>query len=520
MDRTFLQGFAGMEQIEKALLTLNYRLTSRALNLWKGNESLAPHHNAYDGFYDILDPATIKGLQASGTGSMHRRRIFHALLGHYLQFRISPYENELFTLIKGSAAIVDGEKIYFKDILSWCQKRSDVAKRRLVEKESSSLCKFLKPFSLGVWEFLLELLDDEFGYKDYLEYCSDKKLVDYEAYVPKVEAILRQTDTLYFEAMEAWAQTSLGISLCELNRFDAIYMLGLGEFDHLFPDQYLLSDHLDFFDQWGIQVKNIPGLCLDMSHSPRKGAQAMSFALRIPDEIHLVMNPQGGWIDLETLFHEMGHVLSNALTSPELPSAEKDFFTSNTLSETYAFLLQNMCFSPLFLERHLGLSSKEIEQISFYKALKDLSVFRRYVSKFLAEYQMFKKNEIANGEIYSRLMEKNTGFSYRPETHLFDLVPEFYALDYVVSWLAEATMENTLAQSLGHDWMFKPEAGKTLKDWWRCGNRYELDEFFAVNGIGSIDSKDIVDRWRSKIGKKGNANCSPANDNVVVSRSV
>jgi hypothetical protein len=257
-----------------------------------------------------------------------------------------------------------------------------------------------------------------------------------------------------------------------------------------------------------------------MSHSPRKGAQAMSFALRIPDEIHLVMNPQGGWIDLETLFHEMGHVLSNALTSPELSSAEKDFFTSNTLSETYAFLLQNMCFSPFFLERHLGLSSKEIEQISFYKALKDLSVFRRYVSKFLAEYQMFKKNEIANGEIYSRLMEKHTGFSYRPETHLFDLVPEFYALDYVVSWLAEATMENTLAQSLGHDWMFKPEAGKTLKDWWRCGNRYELDEFFAVNGIGSIDSKDILDRWRSKIGKKGNANCSPANDNVVVSRSV
>ncbi len=510
-----------MEQIEKALLTLNYRLTSRALNLWKGDESRASHHKTYDGFYDILDPATIKGLHDSGAWTRHRQRVFHTLLGHYLQYHISPYENELFTWMKGSAAHVAGEKIYFKDILSWCQKRSDSTKRRIIERETAILCKFLKPFSLGVWEFLLKLLADEFGYKDYAAYCRDKKQMDYEAYVPEVEEMLRQTDTLYFEAMEAWAQRSLGMPLRELNRFDAIYLLGLGEFDHLFPDQIPLSDHLYFFNHWGIEVKNIPGLWLDMSPSSGKGAQAMSFALRIPGEIHLVMNPQGGWIDLETLFHEMGHALGHALTSPELSSAKKDFFTSNTLSETYAFLLQNMCFSPFFLERHLGLSSKQIDEVSFYKAIKDLSVFRRYVGKFLAEYQMFKENEIGNGEIYARLLGKHTGFSYRPETHLFDLVPEFYALDYVISWMAEATMEKTLAQDLGQDWMFKPEAGKILKDWWWCGNRYELDEFFTVKGIGSIDYRDIVDRWRNKIlGDKGNANRSPANGNVVIPGSV
>ena len=510
-----------MEQIEKALLTLNYRLTSKVLNLWKGNEASESHHNTYDGFTDILDPATIRRLRRSGSWTTRRQRVFHSLLGHYLQYRISPYENELFAWMKGAAAHVCGEKIYFKDILAWCQKRSDVEKRRTIERETRILCKFLKPFALGVWELLLRLLEDEFGYEDYLAYCREKKHIDYEAYVPKLKEILRQTNTLYFKAMEAWSQRSLGRPLRELNRFDSIYMLGLGEFDHLFPDHIPLSDHLDFFNQWGIHVNNIPGLCLDISRSPTKGAQAMSFAVKIPDEIHLVMNPQGGWIDLETLFHEMGHALSHTFTSPELSSAEKDFFTSNTLSETYAFLLQNMCFSPCFLERHLGLSSKGIEEMSFYKALKDLSVFRRYVGKFLAEYQMFKENGIENGEIYAHVLEKHTGFSYRAETHLFDLVPEFYALDYVVSWLAEATMERTLKESLGHDWMFRPVAGEMLKDWWRCGNQYELDEFFAVKGIGPIESKDIVSRWRRKLlGEKGRANNSAANDNVVVSTGV
>ncbi len=510
-----------MIDIEKAVLTLNHRLTAKALSLWQGNVSKNSNYGTYDGVTDILNPSTINSLRPSGEWARHGQRVYHSLLSHYLQYRISPFENELFTLIRGAAASVEGEKIYFKDTLSWCQKRSDLAKRKTLEQESSGLCKFLKPFALGVWEHLLMLLEDEFGYEDYVKYCQDKKQIDYEGYLPVLQEVLRQTDTLYFEAMERWSQKSLGVTLNELNRFDAIYLLGLGEFDPLFPNHIPLSDHLDFFNKWAIQVNDIPGLSLDIGHSSRKGSQAMSFALSIPDEMCLVMNPQGGWIDLETLFHEMGHVLSHAFTAPDLPSVEKDFFTSNTLSETYAFLLQNMCFSPLFLEGRLGLSSDAIEEISFYKALKDLSVFRRYVGKFLSEYEMFKKNDVGDGEIYSAIMEKYTGFAYRPETHLFDLVPEFYSLDYVISWMAEATMEKMFVKTLGHDWMFQPEAGSILKDWWLCGNRYEIDEFFSVKGIGTIDHRDIIERWRSKIlGEKPYANRSSTDDSLVVPTSV
>ncbi len=488
-----------LEAIGQALLTLNYRLSSHALNLWQGNQGVSSHHSIYEGFSHILNPPAIREIRSVTGPTKERRRTFHHLLGHYLQYRLFPYENELFTWMRGAAAHVDGEKIYFKDVLSWCQKRSDVEKRHILEKETKSLCKFMKPFALSFWEYLLKLLDEKFGYSNYAAYCKDKKEVEYQAHIPRLQALLEQTETLYLESMESWAQRSLGVPLSELNRFDAVYLLGLGEFDHLFPGEIPLVDQLNFFNHWDIQVKDIQGLHLHIDHSPKKGAQAMSFVLRIPEEIHLVMNPQGGWIDLETLFHEMGHGLSNAFTSRDLSLTEKDFFTSNTLSETYAFLLQNMCFSPCFLERQLGLSSKAIEEITYYKALKDLSVFRRYASKFLAEYHMFKENDLASGDAYARLLRKHTGFSYRPETQLFDLVPEFYALDYVLSWMAEATMEKMLSQTLGDDWMFKSEVGRILKDWWQCGNRYELDEFFAVKGIGAIDTGDIVNRWQQSI---------------------
>jgi hypothetical protein len=369
-----------------------------------------------------------------------------------------------------------------------------------VEKESSSLCKFLKPFSLGLWEFLVEMLHDEFEYQNYVEYCSEKKQIDYQAHVPKIQDVLRQTDALYFDKMESWVQQSLDTPLNGLNRFDAIYLLGLNEFDHLFPSDVPLETSLAFFKHWGIEVGGVPGLFLNIDRSSKKSGQAMTFALRIPDEIHLVMNPQGGWVDLETLFHEMGHGLSHVFTSRELSPVDKDFFTSNTLSETYAFLVQNICFSPRFLESRLGLSSKALETIRFYKALKDLSVFRRYVSKFLAEYEVFGKNDIGNGDVYASRLKEHTGFSYLPETHLFDLVPEFYSLDYVISWMAEATMERHLVTALGDEWMFKPEAGDILKEWWILGNQYDVDEFFSLKGLGPIDPEDIVRRWQTRIG--------------------
>ena len=493
-----------MSDMEQDLLSLNYRLTAKALGLWKGNALDKSVQKPYEGFSHILTRNTVEGLRPGKTRQKTSHRMFHTLLGHYLQYRIAPFESELFTWMRGAAAHVNGEKIYFRDILSWCQKRSNLAERRIVEKESSSICRFLKSFSLGLWEFLLELLREEFGYETYVEYCSEKKQIDYQTYLPKLNFVLEQTNTLYFEKMDDWTRRSLDTPLRELNRFDAIYLLGLGEFDRLFPAEVALKSHLNFFELWGIEPGRIPGLFLDIDASKKKSGQAMTFALKIPDEIHLLMNPQGGWVDLETLFHEMGHALNYVFTSGQLPPVEKDFFTSNILTETYAFLIQNICFSPLFLERQLGLSLQAIEEMRFYKALKDLSVFRRYVSKFLAEYEMFIQNDIDNGEPYAALLKEHTGFSYLPETHLFDLVPEFYSLDYVVSWMAEATMEKAMVKALGEEWMFKREAGEALKEWWFVGNRYSLDELFSIKGIGSVDPRDIVERWHTRIAAQAN----------------
>jgi hypothetical protein len=221
----------------------------------------------------------------------------------------------------------------------------------------------------------------------------------------------------------------------------------------------------------------------------------MSFILQVPEEVYILMNPSGGWIDLETLWHEMGHGLSAVFTSPELSVVERDMATSFSLSEAFAFLLQNMALSAPFLEAFLGLAPDETRELRRCKALKDFSVFRRYAAKFMAEFEMFSNGDIAGGERYGDLMHRYTGFYYQPESHLFDLVPEFYSLDYVLGWMGEAQMRAHIRGRLGDRWMFDGEAGRILREWWSQGNAGDIFQFMLGNDLGALGGEAISAEW-------------------------
>jgi hypothetical protein len=482
--------------LEQSLLELNTRITTRALRGTLGQSFQSGEGDVYGGFEPLLDPATLGSLTHLNAAPGKNKRVYHTLLSHTLQHQAMPYENELSQWAGGASASVHGEKIYLREIHTWCQKQSDVPRRLIMEKETSSLSKFLKPFALAPWDAVRDILEDGLGYSDYVAYCADKKGLDYGRYARWIEALLDETAELYFRAMDSWARSTLGQPLADSNRFDAIYLVGLGELDPLFPAHIPVTELLSFFQHWSIDVPALPGLHLHLEPSRRKSHQGITFALRIPQEVHVVMNPSGGWIDLETLFHEMGHALGIIHTRADLPPALKDFNASSTVSEAYAFLLQNMCFSPPFLERVLGLNPRQIDTLTHYKALKDMAFFRRYGAKFLSELQMFQSGDLSNGQIYADLLKRYTGFSYKPETHLFDLAPELYALDYVISWTAEANLQRHLGTSLGDAWMFRPEAGNILKEWWSQGNQFEIDELFEVNGLGTVHADDLAARWQ------------------------
>jgi hypothetical protein len=483
-----------LPDIENTLHHLNYRWNLEALALWKGDKVPFKAYRIYEGYEDFISLNTLALIDRLDD-RVARNRLRYALIDHYLQQTLLPHETEMRSWMRGAAALVNGQKIYFRDIIPWCQKASTFENRRILQEETSALCKFLKPFPLNYWKIMLEILRKDLGFHNYLDYCHAKKGIDYGHYYEILKNLLEETDDLHFSVMDKWARRRFNRSLKSLTRFDAINLLGLGEFDGLFPEKRMEA-FTNFFEYWNIDLENTPGLNLELGKEEGKSPQAMCFILQVPEEVYILMKPEGGWVDLETMWHELGHGLSAVFTSPKLSIVDRDMATSFSLSESFAFLLQNLTMSRPFLEDFLGLKPADSKKLSYHKVLKDLSIFRRYAAKFLAEYEMFSSGDLDNGEPYAELMARYTGFYYQPESHLFDLVPEFYSLDYILGWMAEAIMEEHLNEVLGPRWIFSSETGEILRKWWASGNRYDIFQFMEQNSLGVLKPEVLLRRWK------------------------
>jgi hypothetical protein len=481
-------------EIENTLYHLNYRWNLQALALWKGDLAPFKAYELYEGYDDFVSLDIIRQIEHFAE-TAETRRLRFALVDHYLQRALLPHENEMRVWMKGAAAQVDGENIYFREIIPWCQNSSNYEKRQALQKETTPLCKFLKPFAVNYWKILLKILNEDLGYETYVTYCSKKKEIDYSYYYSLLKGLLEATDDIYFEGMERWCEERFHRPLSDLTRFDSINLLSFKQFDPLFPGK-ALDVLAPFFKNWSIDPANTPGLTLELGSEVGKSAQAICLMLQVPEEVYVLIRPEGGWGDLETLWHELGHGLSAVFTSPDLSMVTRDMGTSFALSEAFAFLMQNLALLTPFLTESLGLSPENAKTLSYHKTLKDLAMFRRYAAKFLAEYDMFTGGDLSDGEPYARIMRRYTGFYYQPESHLFDLVPELYCLDYVLGWMAETVLENHLREQMGPRWMFQPETGRILKKWWCQGNQYSLPEFLARNHLKEMSADAMVKRWK------------------------
>jgi hypothetical protein len=155
-----------------------------------------------------------------------------------------------------------------------------------------------------------------------------------------------------------------------------------------------------------------------------------------------------------------------------------------------------MALSRPILESIMGLPEKNIATMIYYKELKDLSVFRRYAAKFISEYDMFAGGDLTDGTPYAETMARITGFYHQPESHLFDLVPEFYCADYLLGWMGEAVLDGRLIQRFGEDGCLDSDTGAWLKSLWRQGNRLEIFSFFTANNMGDLTANPLLRRWQ------------------------
>ncbi len=395
----------------------------------------------------------------------------------FLRKRVEPLQAMFSQWMERAAAQVNGENIPFREIITWCQNCDEWGKRRILAREALALCRFLAPFSHATWQALLAAVLDELGYENYVVFCEARRGPKLHGEVKRCRSFLKTHRREYMKQVEEWlGNVQPGHNFSEANRFDAIYLLGMRYMDAYFPSLASSEIAMSFFDSIGIKE----GPQLKIHGHGKPGSQSFCIPVSVPSEVHIFVSPICGWLDWEALFHEMGHAFYFLNTSSDAPLEAREFLLSGEIPEAFAFLFQRLCMKKEFLESLAGNSLPEAEEIERIHGIKFKVLTRRYGAKFLIEYENFSKDHVSRGQgLYAEVMERETGFKYDPETYLFDLMPDFYSLDYFKAFLASEKMLKSLEARSGPKWFLDFDALETLKNWASCACLYTLDKFMA-----------------------------------------
>lgn len=345
----------------------------------------------------------------------------------------------------------------------------------------------------------------ELGWASYVDMCEHCKGIALRALSEQTAAFADASASSYPRVLEPELRRTLGIGMDELRRADLPRFFRASEQDRYFPAAGLTESFTQTMRGLGIDVSTQTGVTFDIGSRPHKSPRAFCAPVRVPGEVYLVVAPVGGRDDYATLFHEGGHTEHTANVDPGLPF-EFRCLGDNSISETYAFLLQHLVEDPEWLSRRLGVEDAG-ELVSHARAQR-LVYLRRYAGKLAYELELHgggpadradpagpasadETDGLANR--YAELLGTALAIEWPTETYLADVDPGFYCACYLRAWALETHLRSHLRAQFGPAWFESAEAGEVLRGLWRDGQRLDAEELLGELTGERLDFGVVLD---------------------------
>jgi hypothetical protein len=326
----------------------------------------------------------------------------------------------------------------------------------------------------------------ELGWPSYLDAYSDVRALDLRALSVQLERFAEATQAGYARTVDPELERTVGLSLSELRRSDLSRFFRAAHLDELFPSERMVPALRRTLSGLGIDLEAQSNVTLDTESRETKSPRAFCSTPRVPDEVYLVMPPIGGREDYAALFHEAGHAEHYGCTDAGL-AFEFRHLGDNSVTESFAFLLEGLTANPQWLEQILGADGAEAA-IEHARAAR-LVMLRRYSAKIAYEVELHGPDADlrAMPERYSTLLGDRIGVPWPRENWLSDVDPSFYVACYLRAWALEVDWRESLVERFGEAWFEDAEAGIWLRGLWARGQRLDADRLLAETTEGSLD---------------------------------
>ncbi len=420
------------------------------------------------------------GTTGDGDAQRQARMLLDFAVEGYVGEATKAVEEELARTEAGLTIEVGGERLGFREAPVEQANEPDAERRAAIERAVLAATReHLGPH----YQELIEsqhACAQELGWASYADMCAHCKRIDLRALSEQTAAFSAASAASYPQIVDPELRRTLGIGLDELRRADLARFFRAVEQDRHFPSVRLTESFADTMAGLGTDVSAQPGVTFDIGSRPNKAPRAFCAPVRVPGEVYLVVAPVGGWDDYVTLFHEGGHTEHSAHVDAGLPF-EFRCLGDNSVTETYAFVLQHLVEDPEWLSRRLGIDDAS-DLVAHAKAQR-LVYLRRYAAKLAYELELHGGGPDGDWNAlaarYAQLLGDAVQIDWPTETFLSDVDPGFYCACYLRAWALETHLRTYLRERFGPAWFESPEAGEVLRGLWRDGQRLDAEELLG-----------------------------------------
>ncbi|MCW2950891.1 MAG: hypothetical protein JWQ48_61 [Conexibacter sp.] len=318
------------------------------------------------------------------------------------------------------------------------------------------------------------------GWPSYRAMCEELKGLDLAALARSTDAFAAATEDAYDAVVGPAVARTVGVPLDRLTRADLPWLFRFREADDHFPQERLMSSFVATLDGLGLDLAAQPNVDVDVEQRPGKSPRAFVVAVRVPQDVRLVVPPIGGRDDYTALLHEGGHLQHFASVDPRLPF-EYRHLGDNAVSEAFAFLFDHLVENPEWLRRRLGVEDEDGALAEHARASR-LVYLRRYGAKLSYELVAHGETPPADARLadaYARTLSTGVRVPWPSATYLSDLDPGFYVAAYLRAWALETHLRAWLVERFGIAWFAEPQAGTALRALWRDGQRLSAEELLS-----------------------------------------
>lgn len=290
------------------------------------------------------------------------------------------------------------------------------------------------------------------------------------------QQILDRTNDLYREVMGWTVRKRLGVALADARRCDIPYVLAGRFLDY--KDAFTAADMLKrtktFLGRLGLDIGVSGKLQVEVAPpEPEAPPRAYVAAMRIPQDVRLVLEIRDGQRDWLTFLEALGRGLFLAHVNPDAPF-EQRALGDPSLDLAHGALFKHLLLDPEWLKKILEFDRpKDYLILAYLERLYDL---RLCAGRTLYDLKLRERGS-AEGmeEVFESIMRQAIGVKTPKELFLHDVRTALHSVVQLRARLFEPLLTLHLLHYFDETWWNNPRCGPFLARQWWPGHRHPIE---------------------------------------------